>query len=151
MEKLPEGILKSCKVNLITKESKIKTLSNQCCEFAMVNPIKQGLKARFSWMATAYKKSGNGPLQSIKKFDLLNGNSCYWNAAPYGFVSEPLMIPKVNSKSEDDGWVLVLIWNGKRNKSELVILKAEDLSEQAILELPIGIPHGLHGSWASDN
>jgi all-trans-8'-apo-beta-carotenal 15,15'-oxygenase len=30
----------------------------------------------------------------------------------------------------------------------LVILNAVDLSEVAVLELPLAIPHGLHGSWA---
>jgi all-trans-8'-apo-beta-carotenal 15,15'-oxygenase len=30
----------------------------------------------------------------------------------------------------------------------LVILQADDLSEQAVLELPLAIPYGLHGSWA---
>jgi all-trans-8'-apo-beta-carotenal 15,15'-oxygenase len=30
----------------------------------------------------------------------------------------------------------------------LVILQAGELSEQAVLELPLAIPYGLHGSWA---
>jgi all-trans-8'-apo-beta-carotenal 15,15'-oxygenase len=30
-----------------------------------------------------------------------------------------------------------------------VILNAADLSEVAVLELPLAIPHGLHGSWAA--
>jgi all-trans-8'-apo-beta-carotenal 15,15'-oxygenase len=32
-----------------------------------------------------------------------------------------------------------------------VILNAADLSEQAVLELPLAIPYGLHGSWAEQN
>ena len=28
-------------------------------------------------------------------------------------------------------------------------LNAADLSEVAVLELPLAIPHGLHGSWAA--
>jgi all-trans-8'-apo-beta-carotenal 15,15'-oxygenase len=31
----------------------------------------------------------------------------------------------------------------------MVILNASDLSEQAVLELPLAIPYGLHGSWAA--
>ena len=148
---LPEGILKRCKINLLTNSIEEKTLSNQCCEFAMVNPRKVGLQARYSWMATAEKKTGNGPLQAIKKLDLVNGESHTWSIAPRGFVSEPLMIPQGSYKEEDNGWVLVLIWDGKLQESELVVLKAKDLSHQATLRIPIKIPHGLHGSWVDAN
>jgi all-trans-8'-apo-beta-carotenal 15,15'-oxygenase len=58
------------------------------------------------------------------------------------------MVPRPGAKAEDDGWVLVLVWNGARGGSDLVILQAGDLSEQAVLELPLAIPYGLHGSWA---
>ena len=30
------------------------------------------------------------------------------------------------------------------------VLNAKDLSKEALLELPIAIPHGLHGSWVSE-
>ncbi len=144
---IPEGRLKRSRINLADKSSKTDLISEQCCEFAMVNPMKQGLSARFSWMAVAENKRGNGPLQAIKKLDLLNGNCCFWSAAPRGFVSEPMMVPEPNSNLEDKGWILVVIWNGLRRGSDLVILNATNLEEVATLELPIGIPHGLHGSW----
>ncbi|ABX08238.1 carotenoid oxygenase family protein [Prochlorococcus marinus] len=145
-DEIPEGILKKCRINLLNKNVTTEVLSNQCCEFAMVNPRMLGMKARYSWMATAQKEHGNGPLQNIKKFDLFNSQKHIWSAAPRGFVSEPIMVP-TSSSNEDDGWVLTVVWNGERLASDLVILNANDLSEQAILELPLAIPHGLHGSW----
>jgi all-trans-8'-apo-beta-carotenal 15,15'-oxygenase len=33
----------------------------------------------------------------------------------------------------------------------LVILNADDMSEQAVLELPLAIPYGLHGSWVDSH
>ena len=146
---IPEGLLKRCKINIQEKSCEIEVLSEQCCEFAMVNPRYQGLSARFSWMASAEKKKGNGPLQAIKKLDLQNNQECYWSAAPRGFVNEPLMVPNPNSKIEDDGWIIVLVWNGERIGTDLVILKSKDLSEQAVIELPIPITYGLHGHWDS--
>ncbi len=145
---IPEGILKRCNINLQKRNCVLETLSQQCCEFAMVNPKYQGFSARYSWMAIAEKKRGNGPLQGIKKLDLLNGKEFSWSAAPRGFVNEPLMVPNPNSKSEDDGWIIVLIWNGERVGTDLVILKSKDLSEQALIEIPIPITYGLHGHWA---
>jgi len=62
------------------------------------------------------------------------------------------MVPRPTSggaaPAEDDGWVLVPVWNGARFASDLVLLNAADLSEQAVVELPLSIPYGLHGSWA---
>ncbi len=145
----PEGILKSCKINLYSSKVELKTLSNQCCEFATVNPLYQGLPATHSWMASTENKTGNAPLQSIKKLNLKTGEECFWSCAPRGFVSEPLMIPE-ESLVEDQGWVLTIIWNGKKQLSELIILNAENLKHQATLELPLAIPHGLHGSWVEE-
>jgi all-trans-8'-apo-beta-carotenal 15,15'-oxygenase len=112
-----------------------------------VNPHRQGLSARYAWMAVAERETGNDPLQAIKKLDLTSGERRIWSAAPRGFVSEPVMVPRPGSRSEDDGWVLCLVWNGARSASDLVILDAASMAELAVLELPLAVPHGLHGSW----
>ncbi len=149
-DSLPEGILKRSTINLTNEEISTKILSNQCCEFAMVNPYREGLSAKYGWMAVTEEKNGNGPLQAIKKLNLINNEEYIWSAAPRGFVSEPLFIPSKDSQQEDDGWVLDLVWNGEREGTDLVILQASDLKQQAIVELPIAIPHGLHGSWVQN-
>ncbi len=150
-ELLPEGILKRSCIDIESNTSSVKIISNQCCEFATVNPDYEGIKAKYAWMAVSDKKEGNGPLQAIKKIDLINNTECIWSTAPRGFVSEPLFIAKKhNSASEDQGWIIVLIWDGKRKGTNLIILNSENLTEEAILELPIKIPHGLHGSWVED-
>ena len=146
---IPEGLLERCRINFNKNIIETTRLSGRCCEFAMVNPRKQGLQARYGWMAVTECNSGNAPLQAIKKLDLMTKERCLWSAAPRGFVSEPLMVPRPGSDAEDDGWVLVVAWNGARRATDLVILNAHDLSEQAVLELPLAIPHGLHGSWVA--
>ena len=117
----------------------------------MVNPDREGLDCRYACMAAAAREQGNDPLQVVKKLDLQTGERVIWDAGPRGFVSEPLMVPDPSTDQEDAGWVLVLVWNGARSASDLVILDAADLSELAVLELPLAIPHGLHGSWAADS
>ncbi len=147
---IPAGILSRCEINLVNQKVTTTSLSKQCCEFATTNPLRQGLSARYSWMAIAEQETGYAPLQAIKKLDLTNLDQSIWSAAPRGFVSEPLMVSKVGSNIEDEGWVMFLTWNGSRKGTDLVILKANNLTEEAIVELPISIPHGLHGSWVSE-
>ena len=146
-ELLPEGLLEQCRINLVDGSVNTTRLSERCCEFAMVNPEREGLPSRFAWMAVAERETGNDPLQAIKKLDLINGERRVWSAAPRGFVSEPVMVPRPGASAEDDGWVLCMIWNGARCASDLVILDAASLAELAVLELPLALPHGLHGSF----
>ncbi len=153
-EALPIGQLKRCRLDLASGAVSTELLEERCCEFAMVNPLRIGLEARFAWMAVTERERGNDPLQAIEKLDLATGERRVWSAAPRGFVSEPVMVPRPTAAgatlpAEDDGWILCVVWNGARSASDLVILRADDLSEQAILPLPLAIPHGLHGSWAA--
>jgi all-trans-8'-apo-beta-carotenal 15,15'-oxygenase len=147
-ESIPEGQLVRCRIHLESGAVSTEVLESRTCEFAMVNPERQGLEARYCWMAVAERERGNDPLQAIKKLDLSTGAGRVWSAAPRGFVSEPLMVPRPGATAEDDGWVLCLVWNGARCASDLVILDAASLAEVAVLELPLAVPHGLHGSWA---
>ncbi|MFN9547586.1 MAG: carotenoid oxygenase family protein, partial [Cyanobacteriota bacterium] len=146
-DQIPEGLLRRCSLDLTSGSVTSEPLSARCCEFAMVNPCRLGLPSRQAWMAVAERETGNDPLQAIQKLDLESGASRVWSAAPRGFVSEPLMVPRPGATAEDDGWVLSVIWNGARRASDLVILDAASLEEVAVLELPLALPHGLHGSW----
>ncbi len=149
-DKYPEGKLKRSIINLKSKTTELEIFSEQCCEFATVNPKYLGLEASYSWMACTDQKLGNAPLQAIKKINLNTKEEISWSAAPNGFVSEPIMVPSQTSMKEDEGYLLVLLWNGLRRGSDLAILDAKNLKELAIYELPISIPHGLHGSWVQN-
>ena len=144
---IPEGLLEQCRIDLASGTVTTTRLSERCCEFAMVNPSREGLSSRYAWMAVAERETGNDPLQAVKKLDLVSGERRLWSAAPRGFVSEPLMVPAPGARGEEEGWVLVPVWNGARCASDLVVLDAASLAECAVLELPLAIPYGLHGSW----
>ena len=94
-------------------------------------------------------KAGERSTSSNKKINLTSKEEISWSAGPSGFVSEPIMVPSENSSKENEGFLFTLLWNGERRGSDLVILDAKDLKELAVYELPISIPHGLHGSWVN--
>jgi len=146
---IPEGLLERCTIDLSSNTVRTERLSERCCEFAMVNPRREGLNCRFAWMAVAERETGNDPLQAFKKLDLISGERRVWSAAPRGFVSEPVMVPRPEGSAEDDGWVLGQVWNGARSATDLVILDAASMEELAVLELPLAIPYGLHGSFVA--
>jgi all-trans-8'-apo-beta-carotenal 15,15'-oxygenase len=148
-DRIPEGLLERCRIDLTSGTVTAARLSERTCEFAMVAPARVGLESRYAWMAVAEREQGNDPLQALLKFDVSSGEQRVWSAAPRGFVSEPVMVPRPGAAAEDAGWVLCLVWNGARCASDLVVLDAASMQELAVLELTLAIPYGLHGSWVA--
>jgi carotenoid cleavage oxygenase len=73
---------------------------------------------------------------------------------PYaGGASEAVFVPSGPEAGEDDGWVLSLVYDGNRDRSDLLVLNAEDFTgePQAIVHLPQRAPFGFHGNWIPDD
>ena len=124
-------------------------LEERCCEFPFVHPKHAGRPYRYLFMGAAHRESGNAPLQAILKLDVTTGEEQLWSAAPQGFISEPIFIPRPNASQEDDGWVLTLVYNAGYHRSDVVILDGRDLNQGPVarLHLKHHVPYGLHGSW----
>ncbi|WP_460206659.1 carotenoid oxygenase family protein, partial [Scytonema sp. NUACC21] len=74
------------------------------------------------------------------------------SAAPRGFASEPIFVPRPGSQREDDGWVLALVYDSTDHRSDVVILNAKDFERGPIarLHLKHHVPYGLHGNFVSE-
>lgn len=127
-------------------------LESRCCEFPATSPDCVGKPYRYLYLGAAAQAEGNAPLQQILKLDLATGTQQFWNAAPRGFVGEPIFVPHPQATEEDRGWVLSLVYDASNHRSDLVILDAQDISKPgAKLHLKHHIPYGLHGSWVGVN
>jgi carotenoid cleavage dioxygenase len=64
-------------------------------------------------------------------------------------VGEPVFVPRTAQAPEGDGWVLAVVHRARENRSDLLILNAQDIAgePEAVLELPCRVPAGFHGSW----
>jgi all-trans-8'-apo-beta-carotenal 15,15'-oxygenase len=124
-------------------------LESRCCEFPWVNPTKVGQPYRYLYLGAAHAPSGNAPLQAILKVDLKSGSREVWSAAPKGYVSEPIFVPRPETVNEDDGWLLTLVYDSAHHRSDLAILDARDLNRGPVarLHLKHHVPYGLHGSF----
>ena len=150
-ENLDPGQLWRFKIDLETEEIKQEMIESRCCEFPYVNPSKVGRKYRYLFTGTAHNNQGNAPLQAILKLDVVTGEKQLHSFAPTGYVSEPIFVPKPHARQEDEGWVLVMVYDGSKHRSDIVILDGENLEKTplATLHLKHHIPYGLHGNWTS--
>ncbi|MEY2985173.1 MAG: hypothetical protein RLZZ568_1790 [Cyanobacteriota bacterium] len=124
---------------------------SRCCEFPVTHPDYVGQPYRYVYLGSAHNPTGNAPLQAIAKYDQHTGTETLYSFAPQGFSGEPIFVPRADATAEDDGWLLCLVYNAKRHKSQLVILDAKDLSRPAVATLSLRhhIPYPLHGSWSN--
>ncbi|QIR39314.1 carotenoid oxygenase family protein [Tolypothrix sp. PCC 7910] len=127
-------------------------IESRCCEFPTIHPDNVGHQYRYLYIGAAHAETGNAPLQAILKIDLDSGERQLWSAAPRGFTGEPIFVPRPNSQTEDDGWLLALVYDAAHHRSDVVILDARDLHKGAIarLHLKHHIPYGLHGSFTPE-
>ncbi|MGH9029523.1 MAG: carotenoid oxygenase family protein, partial [Acidimicrobiales bacterium] len=69
-----------------------------------------------------------------------------------GGSSEAVFVPCHQHAGEDDGWVLSLVYDARRDASDLLVLNAGDFTGEpaAVVHLPQRVPFGFHGNWVPD-
>lgn len=147
-DKLAPGQLWRFKLNLTTKKVTKELINQRCVEFPYINPENVGRNYDYIFIGATDHPTRNAPLQGLLKLNLVTKEEQLYSFAPKGFTGEPVFIPKNNPQSEDDGWVMTLIYDSSHNRSDLVIFDGKDISKPvATLHLKQHIPYGLHGSW----
>ncbi|MEM8641879.1 MAG: carotenoid oxygenase family protein [Cyanobacteria bacterium P01_G01_bin.54] len=119
-------------------------------EFPTLHPQWVGRPHRYCYLAATDTVGENAPLQGLIKFDSQTGEQEFYSFAPRGFVSEPVFVPQ--GAGEDDGWVMMLVYNAARHASDLAIFDAANITAGpvATVQLKLHIPYGLHGNWTPE-
>jgi all-trans-8'-apo-beta-carotenal 15,15'-oxygenase len=149
---LSPGQLWRFHVDLANNMVERQMLESRCCEFPSLHPDRMGRPYRYVYIGAAHEPTGNAPLQAVLKVDLETGDRQLWSAAPWGYAGEPIFVPCPAADTEDDGWVLTLVFNSQTERSELIILDARDLTRGPLarLHLKHHVPYGLHGSFTPE-
>jgi all-trans-8'-apo-beta-carotenal 15,15'-oxygenase len=151
-EAVPAGELWRFHLDLEDNTATVKRLITRCVEFPTLHPDRVGRPYRYLFIGTTHAPQGNAPLQALLKWDAHTRETTLWSAAPRGFMGEPIFVPRPQAQTEDDGWVLVLLYNAERRCSDLVILDGRDIEAGPIARLKLShhVPYGLHGSFVPD-
>lgn len=149
---VPPGQLWRYRLNLNTGETQRQQLEERSCDFPYVHPDRIAQRHQWIYLGAAHQPHGNAPNQAILKINPDTGEQDFWSAAPHGFVGEPVFVPRPGSTQEDDGWVLVLVYDASHDRSDVVILDGKSLSQGAIARLHLNhhVPYGLHGCFTPE-
>jgi carotenoid cleavage dioxygenase len=123
-------------------------------EFPVINSLYQGRKNRFSYNVVFPQGGREEPrFPGLVKYNLQTGGYVAYSAGPQFFYNEPGFAPRDNSRSEDDGYLVGLVWNPIDQRSEIQVFdcKGARIAEGPLARilLPRRVPHGFHATFVS--
>jgi carotenoid cleavage dioxygenase-like enzyme len=105
---------------------------------------------RFAYGLSLSRSHPHDFINQLVKLDVQNGEvktgsqkGCY--------PGEPVFVSSPEAKVEDDGLILSVVLDTRREKSFLLILDAPSLQQIARAEVPHPLPFGFHGQFIADD
>ena len=122
-----------------------ETLAPVSLELPRINyEAHAGKPYRYVW-GTGIRSPGDF-LDSIVKVDTKTGDVARWYEDGV-YPGEPVFVPAPSAKAEDDGVLLSVVLDIKKDVSFLLVLDASSLTEKARAEAPHAIPFHFHGNY----
>ena len=136
----------------LTQERVIDDVLNT--EFPVINSQYQGRKNQYSYNIVFPQGGREEPrFPGLVKYDLGTGGYVAYSAGPQYFYNEPGFAPRDNAQSEDDGYLVMPVWNPTDERSEIQVFdcKGARLAEGPVARilLPRRIPHGFHATFVN--
>ena len=106
-----------------------------------------GLDYRFVWGASA-RDAESSWFDQIAKLDVKTGESMAWREDGC-HPGEPVLVrrPESDPESEDEGVILSVVLDARRESSFLVVLDAGTMEELGRAEAPVRLPPGFHAQF----
>ena len=132
-------------------------LEATACEFPTTNPFRNcvrapGVSARFFYLMAGAPGVAL-PFTDVVKYDTATRRVARWRSD--GVVGEPCFVPRLGRASawhgdEDDGWVIVQLYQHERDRVQFCVLDAKRVAEGPLcrVTLPWKVPYGFHGTFA---
>lgn len=136
------------KLNLSKKTVANEQLDDRHIEFPRIKETQDTLQHRFVYTpGKMIEKTEN--FHALIKYDVETQSTQIHDFGSTHEIGEAVFVPRKNATHEDDGYLMLFVYDKTENNSEFVILNAAHLSDQPIarVKLPRRIPHGLHGTW----
>jgi carotenoid cleavage dioxygenase len=135
-----------------------RQIDERFVEYATSDPTCEGAPFRYGYgveVAPNHDRSVDAAVDhlGLLRFDMARDEVAAWNPGPYRTASEPLFARAADGRSDDEGWLLTMVYDAPRGASDLYVLDASSFGRrpQAVIHLPAGaaLPFRSHGTWIS--
>jgi carotenoid cleavage dioxygenase-like enzyme len=133
-------------------------VDDRMVEYVTSDPLCEGGPFRYGYgveVAPNWDRSVDREVDhlGLLRFDMARDEVVAWNPGQYRTASEPLFVRAVDGKSDDEGWLLTVVYDAARGASDVYVLDASSLGRkpQAVIHLPeaVALPFRSHGTWIS--
>lgn len=136
-------------ISVDQKKVKRELLTDYGAELPNIHPELGGKPYRYLWSMSSPGQPDRPLLDGLAKMDMYTKKVKFLDLQG-SLPGEPVYVPKANAKSEDDGWLLYMLFQATNEVTELVVADAKDLGTVATARLPHNVPLGFHGFWKED-
>lgn len=142
----PESKLMRFRLRLDQEELTSEVLFENAGDFPRINPKFTTRENRFIYTASSAQVRSPNFLDQLTKLDTKTRRREVWAQAGC-YPGEPVFVIRPDSCNEDDGVILSLVLDTRKQASFLLILGANNLKELSRAYLPHMVPFGLHGEF----
>jgi carotenoid cleavage dioxygenase-like enzyme len=125
-------------------------LNGSVCEYPKIDDRRVGIPHRFGFVACA-GGPGTGDLfhRAVGRYELETGQLRSFHFGGSSAISEAIFAPKSPGSAEGDGYLLLTVFDERRNASYLAIVDAMHIEAGPIAtaHLDHRVPLGFHGVW----
>lgn len=145
-----QGQLYEWRLNLNTGEVRERRLSESPCDFTRINDSYACQPTRYVY-AAVFNPTRAFSFDGVMKFDNDSNTTTTFQYGANRFGGEAVFAPRINAKTEDDGYLVCFIHDEAQNQSECLILDAQNISDGpvATIKMPFRVPYGFHAGWVS--
>jgi carotenoid cleavage dioxygenase-like enzyme len=123
-------------------------LDDRVVEFPRIKDANDTLPHQFIYTPTRTENMNSEQgFNALVKYDVKNQNSKIYEFGQHAQVGEAVFAPVENPNSEDDGYLMLFVYDASSAQSEFFILDAQQLTLLARIQMPRRVPNGFHGSW----
>ncbi len=127
-----------------------EVLLDRPVELPRVAASVEARRHRYTYALEFGTKGPDEPSGAILKHDLQNGRVDSYLPGNGRYAGEGVFVPRPDAGSEDDGWLLTMVYDAKADASALEVLDARSPGDGPVATCWFDhpIPLGFHGLWA---
>jgi len=141
--------LERWRVDPLAETVSTTVIDDRYVELPRVDDTLAGREYRYGYCVEMSRHDGTDSFDALIRYDLVRDLSARWDPGAGRSPGEPIFVRDPDGRSDDEGWVLSIVYDAGTDTSDLVILDASSFGHEpeAVIHLPARVPFGFHGSW----